>query len=178
MFPKMLVPPKSSIFIGFSIINHPFWGSPIFGNTHTCFPHAKNNKNKELPGLPRLCNGSLGSPSLNRKVPCPFRKRIVFQPSFYPLESGWPNHAPRYTRPKSFQKVCDFFPIVHTNCLVWFLWIKALIKSTSRPEHCIVWKMHTSMASEENVICNMWFQYTFYYMYPIVRNVHVMQRKL
>ena len=27
--------PKSSILIGFSIINHPFWGTPIFGNTHT-----------------------------------------------------------------------------------------------------------------------------------------------
>ena len=26
--------PKSSISIGFSIINHPFWGTPIFGNTH------------------------------------------------------------------------------------------------------------------------------------------------
>ena len=26
--------PKSSILIGFSIINHPFWGNPIFGNTH------------------------------------------------------------------------------------------------------------------------------------------------
>ncbi len=26
--------PKSSIVIGFSIINHPFWGTPIFGNTH------------------------------------------------------------------------------------------------------------------------------------------------
>ena len=26
--------PKSYIFIGFSIINHPFWGIPIFGNTH------------------------------------------------------------------------------------------------------------------------------------------------
>ena len=26
--------PKSSIFVGFSIINHPFWGTPIFGNTH------------------------------------------------------------------------------------------------------------------------------------------------
>ena len=26
-------PPKSSILIGFSIINHPFWGTPIFGNT-------------------------------------------------------------------------------------------------------------------------------------------------
>ncbi len=28
--------PKSSILIGFSIINHPFWGTPIFGNTHFC----------------------------------------------------------------------------------------------------------------------------------------------
>ena len=26
--------PKSSIFIGFSIRNHPFWGTPIFGNTY------------------------------------------------------------------------------------------------------------------------------------------------
>ena len=26
--------PKSSILIGFSIINHPFWGAIIFGNTH------------------------------------------------------------------------------------------------------------------------------------------------
>ena len=26
--------PKSSILIGFSVLNHPFWGTPIFGNTH------------------------------------------------------------------------------------------------------------------------------------------------
>ena len=26
--------PESSILIGFSIINHPFWGTTIFGNTH------------------------------------------------------------------------------------------------------------------------------------------------
>ena len=26
--------PKSSILMGFSIINHPFWGTSIFGNTH------------------------------------------------------------------------------------------------------------------------------------------------
>ena len=26
--------PKSSILIGFSIINHPFWGATNFGNTH------------------------------------------------------------------------------------------------------------------------------------------------
>ena len=29
--------PKSSILIGFSIINHPFWGTPIFGNTTVLF---------------------------------------------------------------------------------------------------------------------------------------------
>ena len=28
--------PKSSILIGFSIINHPFWGTPIFGIPHIC----------------------------------------------------------------------------------------------------------------------------------------------
>ncbi len=35
VFPKIMVPPKSSILIGFSMINHPFWGSnpPIFGST-------------------------------------------------------------------------------------------------------------------------------------------------
>ena len=26
--------PKSSIFMGFSILNHPFWGTFIFGNTN------------------------------------------------------------------------------------------------------------------------------------------------
>ena len=31
---KNMGTPKSSILIGFSIINHPFWGTPIFGNTH------------------------------------------------------------------------------------------------------------------------------------------------
>ena len=30
--------PKSSILIGFSLINHPFWGTPIFGNTHLLKP--------------------------------------------------------------------------------------------------------------------------------------------
>ena len=35
MFPKIgYIPPKSSIFIGFSIINHPFWGTIICGNTY------------------------------------------------------------------------------------------------------------------------------------------------
>ena len=29
--------PKSSILIGISTINHPFWDTPIFGNTHIMF---------------------------------------------------------------------------------------------------------------------------------------------
>ncbi len=35
--------PKSSILIGFSIINHPFWGTPIFGNIQiaSTFPKIK-----------------------------------------------------------------------------------------------------------------------------------------
>ena len=40
VFPKIGgKPPKSSSLIGFSIINHPFWGTPMFGNTHVvkCF---------------------------------------------------------------------------------------------------------------------------------------------
>ena len=31
--------PKSSILIGFSIINHPFWGTPIFGTTYIVLVH-------------------------------------------------------------------------------------------------------------------------------------------
>ena len=35
--------PKSSILIGFSIINHPFWDTTIFGNIHieVLFPRKK-----------------------------------------------------------------------------------------------------------------------------------------
>ena len=33
VFPKIGVPPNHPFLIGFSIINHPFWGIPIFGNT-------------------------------------------------------------------------------------------------------------------------------------------------
>ena len=34
MFPKIGVPPNHPILIRFSTINHPFWGTLIFGNTH------------------------------------------------------------------------------------------------------------------------------------------------
>ena len=35
---------KSSILMGFSIINHPFWGTSIFGNTHVQVPSISNMK--------------------------------------------------------------------------------------------------------------------------------------
>jgi len=34
VFPKIGVPPNHPFLIGFSILNHPFLGTPIFGNTH------------------------------------------------------------------------------------------------------------------------------------------------
>ena len=38
VFPKIVgFPPNHPISIGFSIINHPFWGTSIFGNTHVDF---------------------------------------------------------------------------------------------------------------------------------------------
>ncbi len=38
--------PKSSILIWFSIINHPFWGTPIFGNTHIDIIYILSCSNK------------------------------------------------------------------------------------------------------------------------------------
>ena len=38
MFPEIGVPPIHPLYIiGFSIINHPFWGTPIYGNTLIAF---------------------------------------------------------------------------------------------------------------------------------------------
>ena len=46
--------PKSSILIGFSLINHPFWGTTIFGNIHmfesNAFERWKRNTQKPLQG--------------------------------------------------------------------------------------------------------------------------------
>jgi len=49
MFPKLVgFPPKSSILLGFSIINHPFWGTPIFGNTHGNLKGWRGVKNHDF----------------------------------------------------------------------------------------------------------------------------------
>ena len=41
--------PKSSILIGYSIINHPFWGTPIFGNTHIQMSRPRPRRASSLP---------------------------------------------------------------------------------------------------------------------------------
>ena len=47
--------PKSSILIGFSIINHPFWGTPIFGNIQILLStYKKTTQNFQV-----LCLGHL-----------------------------------------------------------------------------------------------------------------------
>ena len=40
--------PKSSILIGFSIINHPFWGTTIFGNTYIASNGGLDSWNQHL----------------------------------------------------------------------------------------------------------------------------------
>ena len=59
--------PKSSILIGFSIINHPFWGTIIFGNTHM----QKNFC--ELPQFPKTSKETSfysANDSEKENIPC------------------------------------------------------------------------------------------------------------
>ena len=49
--------PKSSILIGFSIINNPFWGIPIFGSTHIYIPSGAGfleNQQYHLENVPSI----------------------------------------------------------------------------------------------------------------------------
>ena len=63
VFSKNSGTPKSSILIGFSFINHPFWGTPIFGNTHmqiwvrhTKLQQKQEAKETTTPELRRDCS--------------------------------------------------------------------------------------------------------------------------
>ena len=87
------LPPKSSILIGFgTIVNHPFWGTPIFGNTHILLYWYWYSENKNPLSFVCLCISIftflkesfaekiwIGGQNL-RSVP-------VFFPSFKPCET-------------------------------------------------------------------------------------------
>ena len=55
--------PKSSILTGFFIINHPFWGTPIFGNTHIYIKYSHILHHYCCPRFPesQLSSGSAWS---------------------------------------------------------------------------------------------------------------------
>ena len=63
--------PKSSILIGFSIINHPFWGTTIFGNTHMIYYHTwlKTRRLKVHPM--KIISGGLGCSQIPFPPDCP-----------------------------------------------------------------------------------------------------------
>ena len=53
--------PKSSILIGFSIINHPFWDIPIFGNTHMYNNFGKKTRQDFFGGVIHIAQATCGS---------------------------------------------------------------------------------------------------------------------
>ena len=73
--------PKSSILIGFSIINHPFWGTPIFGNTQNDHFGVWNGGttiwgNTHILG--KLCSLKL---TLPMNIGLYQQEHVIFQPS-------------------------------------------------------------------------------------------------
>ena len=73
---------KSSILIGFSMINHPFWGTPIFGNTHIGLQKCLLPDSKDHPKstASRPAGSMVSFPSLSDE-------RGFFQ-LLYPLRIG------------------------------------------------------------------------------------------
>ena len=52
-FPRVGVPLKSSLFIRFSLINHPFWGTPVYGNPEVspCLGGPTSQDDQRICGL-------------------------------------------------------------------------------------------------------------------------------
>ena len=80
--------PKSSILIGISIINHPFWGTPIFGNTHIIAEATSNLKSQ------RECQTCQGR-RLARQLAALFPQRCIrffSNNQFFPLQKQQRHH--------------------------------------------------------------------------------------
>ena len=80
--------PKSSILIGFSTINHPFWGTPIFGNTHI----------HQCPGVHKtsgsLCKLRLCSLCSFSSAPLPLHRNFIQFNGF--ARAKWPKARPYF----------------------------------------------------------------------------------
>ena len=111
-FPKMVVPPNHPFLMGFSIINHPFWGTPIFGNTHisvifhsTCWKVS--------------CDGSVSLQHLILTYPIPFRTWQLgdcHDMTRFWADSIWRGGPDIATRPKDW-----FGPLKMSDRLVTWL---------------------------------------------------------
>ena len=77
--------PKSSILIGFSIINHPFWGTPIFGNTRVgpCLPRSFHpflfHPSNELPRMGPMIPPGKGPGCIKPNGDRPFLQKEAIQ---------------------------------------------------------------------------------------------------
>ncbi len=124
VFPKIMVPPKSSILIGFSIINHPFWGTPIFGNTYVF-----TGVIKRLPGMfgplrfQGGCFRNFRRPSdicfhLDRKIYLCLGIGIWTKAT-----SRWPTHLKNISQIGSFPQVGVKIKNVWNHHLVQDVWV-------------------------------------------------------
>ena len=102
--------PKSSILIGFSIIHHPFWGTPIFGNIHIKKTRCKTPIDYYLLGQCHLMLGRLrqqapGSWSWTPIMSLPFMRALLACNNCMngsSLSTTPPLSCPRFQQKKGF----------------------------------------------------------------------------
>ena len=112
--------PKSSILIGFSIINHPFWGNPIFGNTQ-----IKGWKwNENTPNLfliwrlfRTLSQVFCGNPTPETEMGQSPRLINVAEFKFVNASNLYIIPLKKRTEPRDANRICgDHLQIIHLNC--------------------------------------------------------------
>ena len=121
MLPKIGVfPPNHPILIEFSIINHPFWGTPIFENTHISYIPKKLQilapgpvHSQPAPG-PAECHGLPGVDFTN---PIRIGKTNTFQVGFRKSF----RHGLRYKQKKRSKIPETRFPKKETGCIHVFV---------------------------------------------------------
>ncbi len=95
VFPKIGIPPKSSILIGFSIINHPFWGTPIFGSVHIW---QQKSSESMLPGHYQTL---LSAHSCTTGPP----RQVTYEPMIVWLSLISLTHGPPHMTPNAILKI-------------------------------------------------------------------------
>ncbi len=123
--------PKSSIWIGFSTINHPFWGpTPIFGNTHLwalLFPFSTSNS---PPGSTPVNHGFRMFWTLSQ-AQASFHAKPRIRTAFSNYEAFWPDH---------FSTLGDSCPSFIMKPWVWAPMLAGVLRAIDDDEVCgFVW---------------------------------------